>query len=121
MIRPALLANENVPRLLIAELRRSGVQVHAVAESMPAASDRAVLAHAAAGSLWVLTFDRDYGELVFARSVAAPPAIVFIRQQPRSAQDFAPDVLALLDRPQFAQGHLVVMAARRMRRRRLPT
>jgi hypothetical protein len=81
--RPALLANENVPRLLV-------------------------------------TFDRDYGELVFARAVAAPPSIVFVRQQPRKAEEFAVDVLALMDRPDFAQGHLVVMAERRMRRRALP-
>jgi predicted nuclease of predicted toxin-antitoxin system len=120
MSRPALLANENVPRLLIAELRRLGVQVEYVAESMPAVSDRSVLAHAAARGLWILTFDRDYGELVFAREVAAPPAIVFVRQQPRKAEDFARDVLALIDQPDFAHGHLVVMSDRRMRRRALP-
>ena len=28
--RPALLANENVPALMVAELRRSGVQVESV-------------------------------------------------------------------------------------------
>lgn len=120
MSRPALLANENVPALLVAELRRSGVQVESVAQSMPAASDRTVLAHAAAQGLWLLTFDRDYGELVFARAVAAPPAIVFVRQQPRRPEALAHDVLALLDRPQFALGHLVVMSDRRMRRRVLP-
>jgi predicted nuclease of predicted toxin-antitoxin system len=120
MSRPALLANENVPRLLVVALRRSGVQVEYVAESMPAVSDRTVLAHAAAQGMWLLTFDRDYGELVFARTVAPPPAIVFVRQQPRNAEDFARDVLALMDRPDFAQGHLVVMADRRMRRRALP-
>jgi predicted nuclease of predicted toxin-antitoxin system len=120
MIRPALLANENVPRLLVTALRGAGARVEYVAESMPAASDRAVIAHAAAQGLWLLTFDRDYGELVFARAVAAPPSIVFVRQQPRKAEEFAVDVLALMDRPDFAQGHLVVMAERRMRRRALP-
>jgi predicted nuclease of predicted toxin-antitoxin system len=121
MSRPALLADENVPRLLVAELRRSGVEVESVAETMPAVGDRAVLARAAAQGLWILTFDRDYGELVFARAVVAPPAIVFVRQQPRAPEDLARDVLALLDRPGFARGHLVVMSERRMRRRALPT
>jgi hypothetical protein len=73
--RPALLANENVPALMVAELRRSGVQVESVSQTMPAASDRAVIAHATAHGLWILTFDRDYGELVFARAVAAPPSM----------------------------------------------
>lgn len=113
----SLLANENVPRLLIAELRRSDVQVQAETESMLVAGYRAALAHKASGVLWVLAFDRDDSELIFARAVAAPPAIVFIRQQPRSAQDFATNALALLDHPQFAQGHLIVMSDRLMRRR----
>jgi predicted nuclease of predicted toxin-antitoxin system len=65
--KPALLANENVPALMVAELRRSGVHVESVSETMPANSDRMVIAHAAAQGLWILTFDRDYGELVFAR------------------------------------------------------
>lgn len=120
MSQPALLANENVPVLMVAELRRSGVQVESVSETMPAASDRVVIAHAVAQGLWLLTFDRDYGELVFARAVAAPPSIVYVRQQPRRPEELARDVLALLDRQEFALGHLVVMSDRRMRRRALP-
>ena len=57
MTRPALLANENVPALMVAELRRSGVQVESVAEDMPAVSDRAVIAHAVTNGvlgLWVI-------------------------------------------------------------------
>jgi len=38
--------------------------------------------------LWVLTFDRGYGELVFARAVPAPPAIVFLRQGPQAVAEF---------------------------------
>ncbi len=121
MSRPALLANENVPALMVAELRRSGVQVESVAETMPAVSDRVVIAHAVSRGLWVLTFDRDYGELVFAREVVAPPSIVYVRQQPRRPEELARDVLALVDRPEFALGHLVVMSDRSMRRRALPT
>jgi Domain of unknown function (DUF5615) len=44
--RPALLANENVPRPAIAALRSAGVTVVSVAETMPRASDRAVLTYA---------------------------------------------------------------------------
>ena len=115
MNRPALLANENVPAVMVAELRRSGVQVESVSETMPAASDRVVIAHATAQGLWLLTFDRDYGELVFARA-----RCVYVRQQPRRPEELARDVLALLDRQEFALAHLVVMSDRRMRRRALP-
>jgi len=118
---PPLLANENVPRRLVAELRRQGVQVQSVGESMPAVSDRVVLEHAAAHGLWILTFDRDYGELVFARAVAPPPAIIYVRQQPRPPEDLARDLMAALAQPDFVRGHLVVMSERRMRRRALPS
>jgi predicted nuclease of predicted toxin-antitoxin system len=118
--RPALLANENVPRPAIAALRTAGVTVVSVAETMPRASDRAV-PYAVQNGLWVLTFDRDYGELVFAREAAAPPAIVFVRQGPQPADAFGRDVLALLDNADFALGHLVVLAGNRLRRRALPT
>jgi len=75
-----LLANENFPRPALQALRGAGVDVEAVGELMPAASDAGVLACAAANELWLLTFDRDYGELVFMRKAAAPPAILYLRQ-----------------------------------------
>lgn len=64
-----LLANENWPRPALSALRAAGLDIQAVAERMPGASDAEVLRHAAAQGRWVLAFDRDYGELVFARSV----------------------------------------------------
>ncbi len=121
MSQQALLANENVPRPAINFLRTAGVTVRSVAESMPAATDGAVLAYAAQHALWILTFDRDYGELVFARKAAAPPAIIYVRQSPQPAEAFAREVLALLQNPTFALGHLVVMSGRGIRRRALPT
>ena len=120
MSRPALLANENVPRPAIAVLRDAGVTVVSVAETMPSASDRVVLAHAVQHGLWVLTFDRDYGELVFARKAETPLAIVFVRQSPQPAEAFGRDVLAVLDDADFALGHLVVLSGKRLRRRALP-
>jgi predicted nuclease of predicted toxin-antitoxin system len=117
----ALLANENWPRPALLALRAAGLDVQAVAEAMPGAADAQVLKQAAAQGRWVLTFDRDYGELVFARRVPPPPAIIYLRQGP-----FAPDwpaqvVLELLPRADWASGHLVVVTGRALRRRPLPT
>ena len=120
MSHPALLANEIVPLPAVQFLRNAGVQVVSVAESMPAANDREVLAHDVQHGLWVLTFDRDYGELVFARAAAAPLAILYVRQAPRPAAAFGEDILALLDDSAFAAGHLVVLSGRGLRRRALP-
>jgi hypothetical protein len=118
--RPALLANENVTLPAVRFLRGAGVEVVSVVETMRAASDREVLAHAVQHGLWVLTFDRDYGELVFAREAAAPAAILFVRQDPRLAAAFGEDILAVLEDSAFAEGHLVVLSQRSLRRRALP-
>jgi predicted nuclease of predicted toxin-antitoxin system len=118
--RPAILANENFPYPALRSLREAGVAVECVAERMRGASDAAVLAHAAASGAWLVTFDRDYGELVFARRAAPPPAILYLRQGRYEPAWPAEAVLAALARPEFVHGHLVVITGRAMRRRALP-
>ena len=115
-----LLANENFPRPALLALRAAGVEVESVAEAMPSAADSAVLARAVAQGAWLVTFDRDYGELVFARKAAAPAAIVYLRQGAYPPAWPAEAVLAALKRPDFVAGHLVVVTGRSMRRRALP-
>jgi hypothetical protein len=46
MVRPAFLANENVPSPLVRLLRDQSLVVHAPGEFMARASDRRVLQHA---------------------------------------------------------------------------
>ena len=116
----ALLANENWPRPALLTLRAAGLDVEAVAETMPRATDTQVLRHAAKQQRWVLTFDRDYGELVFARLVPAPPAIVYLRQGAYAPDWPAQVVLDLLARADWVAGHLVVVNGRSLRRRALP-
>jgi hypothetical protein len=110
----ALLANENW-------LRTAGLGVEVVAETMPNASDAQVLRHAAAQGRWVPTFDRDHGELVFARSVPPPPAIVYLPQGAYAPYWPAQVVLDLLPRADWVAGHVVVVSGRTLRRRALPT
>lgn len=116
----ALLANENWPRPALLALRAAGLDVEAVAETMPGASDTNVLRHAAQAGRWVLTFDRDYGELVFARLMPPPPAIVFLRQRAFAPAWPAEAVIALLARADWVNGHLVVVDGRAARRRAMP-
>lgn len=121
MSAPEFLANENVPAPLLRLLREQGLVVHAVGELMSRASDSAVLKYAHDNSLWLLTFDRDYGELVFAREAPPPPAILYLRQDPHPMATLAATVLALLTDAEVLQGHLVVVDGRRIRRRPLPS
>lgn len=81
----ALLANENFPVPAIRKLRAAGVDVVAVIEIMPSVSDRELMAYARPEQRWIVTFDRDYGDLVFREGLLPTPAILFFRQEPLSA------------------------------------
>ena len=114
---PLLLADENFPRPALLALRAARVEVEAVSEMMSGASDIRVLQYAAANGRWLLTFDRDYGELVFGRSAPPPPAIIYLRQSQYPPTWPATTVIALLARADFVAGHLVVVTGRSQCRR----
>lgn len=119
-MKPPMLVNETWPRPALLRLRAAGLDVQSLSELMPRASDAEVLRHAAAQGRWVLTFDRDYGELVFARAVPPPPATVYLRQGPYTPEWPAEAVLQPLHQADWVSGHLVVVSGRALRRRALP-
>lgn len=86
-----LLLDENMPRSVAEGLAAAGHDVLSVAASAPGINDLAVLARAHEGRRWLLTFDADFGELVFHKGAVAPPAIVYFRLHPIVASE----VLAL--------------------------
>lgn len=116
-----LLADENFPRPALLALRDAGLTVDSVSELMPGATDREVLLHAAEHASWLLTFDRDYGELVFARAVPPPIVILYFRQGSFPPLWPAEAAQSLIADPEFCVGHLVVVSERSVRRRRMPT
>ena len=73
------LANENFPFPSIAFLRHAGHNVSSVSELYPGISDVEVIEKAKAGDLIILTFDKDYGEIIFKHGQKNPPAVIFFR------------------------------------------
>ena len=59
------LANENFPRPSIIILREKGFSISSVQEEFQGISDEEVIKIAVEKKLIILTFDRDYGELIF--------------------------------------------------------
>ena len=116
----ALLANENFPAPAIRKLRAAGVDVVAVREAMPSVSDKEVMVYARREQRWIVTFDRDYGDLVFREGLLPPPAILFFRQEPYPPERPADLVLAMLSDPQQAEGCMVVISENNIRRKRFP-
>ena len=79
-----LLANENVPLATVNALRDAGEDVLSVTEDSPGATDEAIVQWARREGRIVVTFDRNYGELVFHRQLPPPAGVLYMRFEPES-------------------------------------
>lgn len=96
---PAFVADENVPRLLIAALRSVPFEVISISETRPRIPDPTVLEEAFARGAVLITADNDFGELVF-RHQEATAGVVLLRLHGLSPQARANLALAEIVRHQ---------------------
>jgi hypothetical protein len=83
------LADENISLPTIRVLRASGLDVESIAELSPGTPDEQVLAYAREQNQVLITFDRDFGELVYHRGAPVPPES-FIFVSPRTIPHYPP-------------------------------
>ena len=81
------LADENIPLASVRGLRELGHDVISIAEQSPGISDEEVLHRAHAENRVLVTFDRDFGELVFRRALPAPAGILYLRLVPQTPSE----------------------------------
>ena len=113
-------ANENIPLASVRLLRAANLDVAAIIEDMPGASDNAVLARAASEHLVILSFDRDYGELIYRRKLPIPAGVAYFRFDPATPGEPAEHLLQLLSMPSIAlEGFFTVVDRDRFRQRPL--
>lgn len=112
-----LLLDENFPAPSVAYLRTAGCDVVAVAEAYAGMDDAGILALAASERRWLVTFDRDFGELVFARGLPPPPAVIFFRASSYRPTDPAEWLLRLSQEPSALLGMFTVLDGDSIRRR----
>jgi predicted nuclease of predicted toxin-antitoxin system len=116
-----LLADENIPQPSVTLLRNDGLDVTSVSESAPGVSDVVVLDRARSEERVLLTFDRDFGELIYRRREPPPIGVIYLRFVPASPEEPAVIVRALLARADVQlAGHLTVVTRDLVRQRRLP-
>ena len=75
------LANENFPYPSIKLLRDKGLHVLSICEEFGGISDDKVLQMASQQNRIILTFDRDYGELIFKYCRQSPPSVIYFRSK----------------------------------------
>jgi predicted nuclease of predicted toxin-antitoxin system len=91
-----LLADENVPGPSIRLLRAAGLDVESVREIAAGTPDPDVLAHAREQGQVLITFDRDFGELVYRVGALAPVGIIYLRLSPADPEEAGRVLLDLL-------------------------
>lgn len=116
-----LLANENLPMISVHALRRTGLDILAISETSPGLKDEVVLKLSKEQSRALMTFDRDYGELVYRRRMPCPPAIIYLRFDPASPIEPAHIVQQFLARTESElDGYFFVLNRDSVRKRLLP-
>jgi predicted nuclease of predicted toxin-antitoxin system len=74
-----ILANENFPLDAVEALRAAGHNVIWKRTEAPGSSDEAILARAQAENRILVTFDKDFGELVYRLGLPASCGIILFR------------------------------------------
>lgn len=97
------------------------VEVMWVAEDCPGVSDEDVAARCSESGSILLTFDKDFGELVFRRGLASGSGVVLFRVTPESPEDAAAIVLAAVTTVRDIEGKFCVIRRDRVRVRPMRT
>ena len=113
------LANENVATASVALLRKTGFDVCHVAEDCPGGQDADILELARRRDRIVITFDRDYGELVFKLNKPRPVGVIYLRFDPLWPTE-AGEILAGLIGDVPLEHYFTVVERNRLRQRPLP-
>jgi predicted nuclease of predicted toxin-antitoxin system len=76
------LADENFPLSSVRFLRDAGYRVISIIQEAPGSKDEDILNRAHTERLVNLTFDRDYGELIYRHQALPPAGVVYFRFEP---------------------------------------
>ena len=74
-----LLANENIPIASVYFLRKCGYDVTSIGEDYAGVTDEFVMSIAEIEQRLIITFDRDYGELIFKHNYKPKKGVLYLR------------------------------------------
>jgi predicted nuclease of predicted toxin-antitoxin system len=82
-----LLADENIPLKSILYLRSKGFDITSIGTDNPSIQDKIVMTIAIEEERTILTFDRDYGELIFKHNYKPKKGVIFLRLDEYAADE----------------------------------
>lgn len=114
------LANENFPLRNVKLLQDAGHNVISVIENTPGEKDYQVLNLANKENCIILTFDRDYGELIYRHKSHCKTGVVYFRFDPSTPEEPSNILLNLIDKGKVPiLGKFTVVERGRVRQRTL--
>ena len=114
------LANENFPGVSIRILRGVGHDVVSIIEDTPGINDSAILNQAYEENRIILTFDRDYGELIYRSKSVTSVGVVYFRFSPATPEESAKILLNILEKGEIPLlGKFTVIERGRVRQKTL--
>jgi len=114
------LANENFPLLSDRLLREAGHRVVSIIQEAPGGKDEDILKRAHTERLIILTFDRDYGELIYRHQALPPAGVVYFRFAPATPSEPAEIPLHVMDKANLSViGKFTIVERGRIRPRSL--
>jgi predicted nuclease of predicted toxin-antitoxin system len=103
------LANENVPFSSITYLKSKGYDVKAIGVDDPGITDEQVMHIAIDENRTIITYDSDYGELIFKHGYKPQAVVVFIRVQPTEPLETAKILEELLSKKTVSLEHTLTV------------
>jgi predicted nuclease of predicted toxin-antitoxin system len=114
------LANENFPLLSVRLLREAGHRVVSIIQEAPGGKDEDILKRAHTERLIILTFDRDYGELIYRHQALPPAGVVYFRFAPATPSEPAEILRNVMDKADLSViGKFTIVERGRIRQRSL--
>jgi len=109
------LANENIPLVVVNHLKSDGFDITSATELYQGAGDKKVLKEAVKEGRIILTFDKDYGYLVFRQREFPPLGVILLRISPKSPEFIYTILYKLLKSGLSFEGYFTVVTERKIR------
>lgn len=114
------LANENFPKASVIFLRKKGFDILSIGEDSPSISDEEVMKIAIKTQRTILTFDRDYGELIFKHKNKPHEGVIYFRISDFYPEEPAKILIKLLEKKDIQiNGYFTVLTREFLRQRKI--
>lgn len=102
-----ITADENVGQDLIDQLVELGYEVYSIREHLPGISDRKVIETVKSKKGFLITEDKDFGELIFSHGIR-DCSVIFLRYNKQDIEQINKNIIKTLESYYWNRGHFFI-------------